>query len=137
MKKFLSTVAIVCVSFLLLAEPDCIAMENSGQSIEINAAAEKIKKNPKAFYILDVRTPAEFREGHVPGAHNIDFWGATFEYDIEKLPKDKPVLLYCRTGKRSAGAEEVLKKSGFKNIVHMPAGFDAWKKAGLPIENSK
>lgn len=137
MKRLFATCATLCAAFVLLTGQISIARENPDNVIEVKDAAEKIKKNPEAFFIMDVRTPGEFRQGRLPGAHNIDFWGPTFEYDIEKLPKDKPILLYCRTGKRSAGAEEALKKAGFENIKHMQAGFEAWEKAGLPIEKEK
>jgi rhodanese-related sulfurtransferase len=81
-----------------------------------------------------VRTPDEFRLGHLPGARNMDFFGGRFDVDAAALPKDQPVLLYCRTGRRSAEAAETLEKAGVTTILHMSQGIEAWQKAGLPLE---
>ena len=88
----------------------------------------------EALTIVDVRTPAEFREGHIAGAVNMDFFGASFDSQILTLPKDKPILLYCRTGNRSAGAYDTMTKEGLTNILHMNQGITAWQQSGLPLQ---
>lgn len=100
--------------------------------ISVKEAAELLGK-PDVI-ILDVRTPAEFAGGHLPGARNMDFFGGRFEQQVSSLPKDKSVLLYCRSGKRSAGAAEALAEAGLKKIMDMHDGFQAWQKNGLPVE---
>ena len=84
--------------------------------------------------VCDVRRRADYEADPrtIPGAawHDpelVDVWAA-------QLPKDKPVLLYCRTGNRSAGARDVMEKEGMTNILHMNEGIVAWQKAGLPLE---
>ena len=83
---------------------------------------------------MDVRTPAEFREGHLPGAVNMDYFGGPFETQVQSLPKTAPVLLYCRTGNRSGSAYDIMTKAGIGNILHMNEGITKWQQLGLPQE---
>jgi rhodanese-related sulfurtransferase len=81
--------------------------------------------------VVDVRTPGEFAQGHVPGARNypvesIDSWWRL-------LPKDKPVYLYCRSGNRSRQAAEYLKGKGFTNLYHVQGGVLAIERSGYPL----
>ncbi len=67
---------------------------------------------------IDVRTPAEYESGHLPGAHNIDFDQiATRITEIAKT-KDAPIIVYCRSGRRSALAKETLEQLGYLNVVN-------------------
>jgi len=83
--------------------------------------------------IIDVRTPEEFKSGHLHGALNINFYDEDFSEQLQKLDKDKPVLVYCRSGKRSGKAAEQLQKLGFKTIFDLKGGITAWKEAELPL----
>lgn len=83
--------------------------------------------------ILDVRTPAEYGGGHIANAQNVDFFGPVFEQEINRLDRDRPVLVYCQTGRRSEAAAQILKKADFKKIYDLKGGIKAWKKANLPI----
>lgn len=103
-------------------------------NISVQDAAALLKNAPPSLIILDVRTPGEFREGHIPGARNMDFFGGGFELQAASLPRDAVLLVYCRSGKRSAGAAEILDEAGIRHILHMNQGFEAWKDAGLPQE---
>lgn len=122
---------------LLLSLVFCGAgLARNDKTISAKEAHELLVKNPGGIYVLDVRTQGEFKKGHLPGAHNMDFWGPTFDSDIMKLPKDKKILLYCRTGKRSAGAMEQLEKEGFIDVAHMASGLEDWQKSGFDLEKS-
>jgi len=81
--------------------------------------------------IVDVRTPAEYAEGHIAGAVNLPL--QTIEQWYKELPKDKPVYLYCRSGNRSQQAAEFLKKKGFSNIYNEKGGLVDWKKRNYPL----
>ena len=81
--------------------------------------------------IVDVRTPAEFAEGHIAGAVNRPL--QTIESWYKELPKDKPVYLYCRSGNRSQQAAEFLKKKGFRNIYNEQGGILAWIQRNYPV----
>lgn len=96
---------------------------------DVSAPAVKayLKANPKAV-VLDVRTPQEFNAGHLPNAKNINVLGSHFQKQVASLPKDKPVVLYCRSGARSRRALEQMKQMKFKHIVHMQHGILDWQR---------
>ena len=85
------------------------------------------------FYLLDVRTPDEFKTGHIKGAHNLDVTNPDFEELAKKeLPEDKVIAVYCGSGKRSAMAANKLDLLHFK-VLNLEGGLTAWKNAGLPV----
>ena len=83
-----------------------------------------IKKENVA--IIDVRTEKEYSEGHIPDAQNIDVQKEDFSAQIQSLDKSKTYLLYCRSGKRSAKALNILKEAGFQKVYHLKGGFIEW-----------
>ena len=85
--------------------------------------------------LIDVRTLEEFSEGHLKNAQNICITDADFEENVAKLDKNQPVYLYCRSGKRSASAAEILKDMGFTEIYDMEGGILKWESENLEIEN--
>ena len=107
---------------------------SAGGNISVQEARNLLADPPQGLIILDVRTPEEFSAGHLAGARNMDFFGGQFERQMAELPKDAPLLLYCRTGRRSAAAAEALGKAGKTRIFHMHQGIQGWKEAGLPLE---
>ena len=83
--------------------------------------------------ILDVRKADEFAEGHIKGAVLIDQFQSDFvEQAKAKLPKDKIIAVYCRSGRRSANAAGILADVGYK-CVNLKGGILAWKKANMPV----
>lgn len=111
-----------------------LAVPALAKDISVQDAAALLQNPPEGLVIVDVRTPAEFREGHLPGAVNMDYFGGPFESQIQSLPKTAPVLLYCRTGNRSGSAYDTMTKAGVGNILHMNEGIIVWQKLGLPLE---
>lgn len=86
----------------------------------------EIKADPSA-YILDVRTPHEYDEGHVAGAHNLDWLNQTaFKEGAKSLPKGSTIYVYCRSGGRSAAASNYLSNLGYK-VVNLNGGFSSLK----------
>ena len=96
-------------------------------------SATEFKKmvDTKSALIVDVRTTEEFSEGHIPGAINIDVNNPAFLTEIKKLPKTKPLALYCKSGRRSHQAATKIAARGFI-IYELNNGFTDWVKAGLP-----
>jgi rhodanese-related sulfurtransferase len=94
---------------------------------------DKLRAN-KNNVVLDVRTPKEFKEGHIPGAVNMDVRADDFGERIAKLDKDKTYLVHCAAGVRSANACKKLEGAGFKQLYDLAPGFRGWEKAGKPVE---
>ena len=83
--------------------------------------------------ILDVRKADEFAEGHIKGAVLIDQFQSDFvEQAQAKLPKEKTIAVYCRSGRRSANAAGKLADIGYK-CVNLKGGILAWKEANMPV----
>ena len=83
--------------------------------------------------ILDVRTPAEYAEGHLEGAKQLDYLDAeAFDAGVKSLDKANTYYVYCRSGRRSHGACEKMKAQGFK-VFDMEGGYLNWTKQGLPV----
>jgi rhodanese-related sulfurtransferase len=86
--------------------------------------------------LLDVRTKAEFENGHLKNARNVpveEFARGEYEERLGDIAKDAAVIVYCRSGRRSGIAQGVLVKDGFTNIKNVDGGILAWAEAGLPI----
>ena len=84
--------------------------------------------------LLDVRTVAEYSEGHVPHSININVLDESFETMADStLQKDKPVAVYCRSGKRSKKAAAILSKKGYI-IYDLDKGFIGWEEADKEVE---
>lgn len=94
---------------------------------------EKMLDDAPDAQLVDVRTPDEFAEGHLPGACNIDWLGEGFlEGAKASLDAARPVMVYCRSGKRSAAASSALKKAGF-TVCNLLGGYLAWAEAGKRV----
>nr|WP_321258069.1 rhodanese-like domain-containing protein [uncultured Pseudodesulfovibrio sp.] len=84
-------------------------------------------------YILDVRTPAEFRDGHIANAVNMDFYENGFERKLKALDRDAQYLVYCRTGNRSSSTLKLMHRLDFTKVWHLKKGIVDWKGSGLPL----
>ena len=93
-------------------------------------AFQRMLAEKGAAQLLDVRTPEEFAGGRIAGAVNMDWNGGAF--DAAKLDPARPVMVYCRSGRRSASAASELCRSGFKEVYNLTGGILAWTEAGLP-----
>ena len=88
-----------------------------------------------SYVVLDVRTAAEYSEGHISGTDfNIDVLDDGFEREVlKKIPKGKSVALYCRSGNRSKKAAGILADNGY-TVLELSTGFKGWLAAGLSSE---
>ncbi len=85
-------------------------------------------ESDKEAIILDVRTEEEVEEGYIPGAKNIDIYkGQGFVDEIENLDKSKNYYVYCRSGKRSAQACQLMNQMGFENTYNLEGGILDWE----------
>lgn len=79
------------------------------------------------FQLIDIRTPEELAEnGSIEGAINIDFYNPNFKAEIMNLNQDEALMLFCRSGGRSAQAAAMLKELGFKEVYDLQGGYTAW-----------
>ncbi len=88
-------------------------------------------------YILDVRTKEEYAAGHINGSTLLAVQDIPKQELVEKLkeiPKDKKILVYCRTGSRSAQASRILAENGFARVYNMQGGITEWMNAGYEVE---
>jgi len=83
--------------------------------------------------VIDVRTPAEFTEGHLEGAINIDWQGATFASEITQLDSAGTYVIYCRSGNRSTQAISAMTEMGFTNLTNAGSVEEAAGLTGLAI----
>jgi rhodanese-related sulfurtransferase len=88
-------------------------------------------KEKKNLQIIDVRTEGEYAEGHIAGAKLIPV--QEIDRRLAEIDKKKPVLLYCRSGHRSASALKILSDEGYPGAKHLAGGLNAWKDANLPV----
>lgn len=123
---------LVCL-FVNVASFSCKEAVAQNQVSDITALeANKVLKD-KTVQLVDVRTPLEYSESHLENAKNIDFKASTFTSYINELDKNKPVLVYCRSGKRSAESVKVLVEAGFTKIYNLKEGILSWQAERLPL----
>lgn len=90
--------------------------------------------NREDALIVDVREPNEFAAGHVLGAKNLPLVRLEASGADLAKKKERPVIVYCDGGERSAKALATLKKQGFTRVANLSGGLGAWQQAGLPVE---
>ena len=107
----------------------------AGQALaatDLNAQeTQKLLGETSGLVVLDVRTPGEYAEGHLPGAVNIDFGSADFAARVKELRGQNtgPWVVYCRTGRRSAAAVPALERLGVTPLYHFTGGITMWPYA--------
>jgi len=101
------------------------------ENVSVTEFSKIIKQ--KDVQILDVRTPEEYSAGHIEGALLADYNGPTFKEDALKvLDKGKKVAIYCRSGRRSAAAAQILAREGF-TLYNLETGIIGWSKEGKKL----
>ena len=101
-----------------------ILIQNSNYEIlELNDYKEKISNG---YQIIDVRTQSEFAHGHIPNAINLDFYAFNFITEINKLSKNEPVLIYCRSANRRHQTGTIMDSLGFNKIYDLKDGYSIW-----------
>lgn len=81
--------------------------------------------------LVDVRTVAEFNEGHIEGAINIPV--EELDQRLDELPQDETIVVYCRSGNRSADAADMLDEAGYSSVYDIDGGVIAWSADNLPL----
>ncbi len=101
---------------------------DQSSAVKVLSVAEyKAQIESGKVQLIDVRTPNEYISGHIKNAKNIDFFAPSFESQFQKLNKEKPVYIYCRSGARSKKASNKLVAMGFTEIYDLKGGYLNWK----------
>jgi rhodanese-related sulfurtransferase len=96
------------------------------------SVAQAFQLREEGAFVLDVRTPAEWEESHIPGATLIPL--DELESRLDEVPVDREVVVMCRSGNRSATGREILRQAGFEQVSSMAGGIQQWSAAGYPLE---
>jgi thioredoxin 1 len=116
----------------------CIFLSSSSVWAQTTVSTDEFQAKlaaRKDAQLIDVRTPAEYNQGHLAKASNIDYKNPAFKEQIGSLDKSKPVFVYCLAGSRSAAAAGILHEAGFKEVYDMKGGYMQWTSSGKLIEN--
>ena len=103
----------------------------AAQDLSPSAYQNQFISSNTAHFLLDVRTPEEFATGHIHGAVNIPI--DVLGNHLSEVPTDQPIVVYCRSGNRSAQASQILAQAGYTNIYDM-GGLNDWTAQGFPVE---
>lgn len=120
-------VAAAVLGFVFLGQPDT-ATQALPAEVSVQDAVEL---RDQGAFILDVRQPEEWQEGHIPGATLIPL--GELPGRLDEVPKDKPVVVYCRSGNRSQEGRDILQQAGYGQVTSMAGGIRAWLAAGMPV----
>ena len=121
------------ISILSLLVPSVGVGQEIVPSISPEDLYEQRQSGPEPL-VLDVRTPEEFRLGHIPGAVNIPH--TELGSRIGEVQKSQAVVLYCMLGPRARLGEKTLLDAGVGNVLHLDGGLHAWQQAGFPVEKA-
>jgi len=127
----ISFLAIFLVSSLFLAGCSEILAKKEPVQLSVEEVAEILKSQKVSYTILDVRTKEEFDAGHLDTAVLIPVDDLEARYS--ELAKNKPVIVYCKSGSRSAKAAAILVSKGFSQVNNMTGGITAWTGKGYPV----
>lgn len=120
----------IWLTFVLIISVVAYSEAQQIKRLNVKEFKELMDKTPNKT-ILDVRTNGEVAQGVLPQATQIDYNGGSFETQLEKLDKNKPVFIYCAVGGRSGSACSILSKKGFKQVYNLEGGINAWRASGL------
>jgi rhodanese-related sulfurtransferase len=126
---FMLTIGLTSISCAQSSNGNSTNSEVSNQKVErVSQTTFKdyLSKNPDVL-LLDVRTAGEYDGGKIGNAINIDFNSGSFQDEISKLDKTKPVLIYCQSGGRSGKALSMMKNMGFTTVLELEGGYGSWK----------
>lgn len=138
--------AVLAVSACSSEDGDAASGSDPNAPVATDTAVTAVEHlEPKAFaermsqpgvVLLDVRTPAEYADGHIAKAQNLDVQAKDFTKRLASLDKAAGYAIYCRSGVRSNAAAQQMHNSGFGRIADLAGGINAWTAAGNPLTGS-
>ena len=97
-------------------------------------SVHELNARKSSLQVLDVRSPGEWKKGHVPGA--LHMFVPELRNRANELDRNEPTAVYCGSGYRASIATSILKPLGFKELWNVPGSWEAWKKAKLSVEGA-
>ena len=101
-------------------------------SIDVAEAERRLREDPDAPVLVDVREDYEFTEVRAPGAFHVPM--SQLATRAGELPTDRPLMIVCHTGSRSAAVTGFLARAGRTDVVNVAGGMEAWERGGLPVK---
>ena len=123
--KYILVVAFFTIFSCSLINSESINQMNSDELIEFIELNDAV--------LVDVRTEDEYNSGYIESSLNIDYFSNEFSVNADKLDKTIPIILYCRSGKRSSMSASKISKLGFKEIYNLKGGILEWIEEGNMI----
>jgi len=123
--KYILVVAFSIIFSCSLINNESINQMNSDELIEFIELNDAI--------LVDVRTEDEYNSGYIENSLNIDYFSNDFSLNADKLDKSTPIILYCRSGKRSSMSANKISKLGFKEIYNLEGGILEWIEEGNAV----
>jgi phage shock protein E len=114
------------------AAPTAPVAQTQNLPADIDVATAAGLRGRSDVVMLDVRTPEEYAQDHIPGVKLIPL--AELPNRLAEIPKDKTLVVTCRSGNRSAQAAQLLRQQGYGDVHNMLGGIGAWQQAGYPVE---
>ena len=140
-KKRLTQIAVAAIAIIIIGgavwaliggnnpAPAAVAEDTLSLNISVDQAYDLYQTGD---YLLDVRTQTEWDEFHIPGTTLIPL--DELESRVDEVPRDKNVVVVCRSGNRSQDGRDILRQAGFTSVTSMDGGVSDWRDAGYPIE---
>ena len=126
-----AVVAVIAITAVLLSQQNTAAPSAVVQPLPAEVSvSDAVAKRESGAFILDVRQPDEWVEYHVPDSTLIPL--GELDSRLSDVPKDKDIVVVCRSGNRSQSGRDILLKAGFTRVTSMVGGLSAWKAQGFP-----
>ena len=132
-RSILLLIGMLLISAQLVGCSPAVSVEAPPASPQLISPSDYVARfgESQAGFLIDVRTPEEFATGHIPGSINIPV--NELASRLTEVPQDQPVIVYCRSGNRSATAARILVDAGFGPVYDL-GGIQTWVSDGLPVE---
>jgi rhodanese-related sulfurtransferase len=124
-------IAVVAFGVTVFALATTQRQNVGAQPISPGAYQSQFTTTDTRHLLLDVRTPQEFASGHIPGAVNISV--ETLASRLNEVQTGQPIVVYCRSGNRSAQAAQILASAGYSTLYDL-GGIIDWQAQGFPIQ---
>lgn len=133
MRSAVRTLLITAAVFIFATASHASEPSEATPRIDQASLLKRIENKDSTMVILDVRTPEEFKAGHVPGAINIPYTHLPVRISEVADAADKDIIVYCTIGVRAERGAERLRENGFTRLLHLDGDMKAWEEKKRPL----